>query len=94
MAMRAKRNKWTGLTILFSWYHPAGNGTWRQCFSKLASRWHLPFSGTSSNGIMDLQHDYENEHEKATSELALDVRRLANFELLLTSNGISAGIAA
>jgi hypothetical protein len=43
---------------------------------------------------MDLQYDYENEHEKATSELALDVRRLANFELLLTSNGISAGIAA
>ncbi len=43
---------------------------------------------------MDLQYDYENEHEKATSELALSVERLANFELLLTSNGISAGIAA
>jgi hypothetical protein len=48
---------------------------------------------------MDLQHDYEHEHEKATSELgversALDVERLPNFELLLTGIGISAGIAA
>jgi hypothetical protein len=45
---------------------------------------------------MDLEHDYEHEHEheKATSKLALSVERLPNFELLLTANGISAGIAA
>jgi hypothetical protein len=54
------------------------------------------FPGRVELAIMDLQHDYEHEHEheKATSELALSVERLANFELLLTANGISAGIAA
>ena len=41
---------------------------------------------------MDLEHDYEQEREKATSELG--VERLPNFELLLTANGISVGISA
>jgi hypothetical protein len=41
---------------------------------------------------MDLEHDYEHEHEKATSDLG--VERLPNFELLLTPNDISVGIAA
>jgi hypothetical protein len=50
------------------------------------------FPGRVELVVMDLQHDYEHEHEKATSELG--VERLPNFELLLTANGISAGIAA
>jgi hypothetical protein len=89
---------------LFSWYHPAGNGTWRQCFSKLASRKHLDFPGASSSWLwifstitsMSTKKPLRNwafrlrQGYGATSE----VERLPNFELLLTANGISAGIAA
>ena len=64
------------------------------------------FPGRVELVIMDLQRDYEHEHEheKATSKLAFrlrqgygatsEVERLPNFDLLLTANGISAGIAA
>ncbi len=63
-------------------------------FSEPDSRERLLFPEKVELVIMDLQYDYENEHEKATSKLALSVERLPNFELLLTAHGISAGIAA
>jgi hypothetical protein len=47
--------------------------------------------------IINLQHDYEHEHEKATSESGVERWTLSvcpTFELLLTASGISAGIAA
>jgi hypothetical protein len=43
---------------------------------------------------MDLQRDYEHEPKKPLRNWALSIERLPNFELLLTANGISAGIAA